>query len=694
MKIEIAKPDRMSQSGSSLLRLIQNANMPVLDLLVRESIQNSLDAARDESDFIKVEFLTGNFLLRPLCYCLDQIGTKLLKKYQNQSKVGYEYLAIRDFYTQGLTGPLNYDQVKNDEYGNLLKLVYEISKPQEKEGAGGSWGLGKTIYFRVGIGLVFYYSRIRLNNGSFQSRLAVTLVEDEKNPNALLYNKEDNIRRGIAWWGNEISKGRTQPLTDEDQIERILTLFGIAPYRKEETGTTIIIPFIDSQKLLLDNFKETTDEDTQAYKPYWMDNLQDYLEIATQRWYAPRLNNPYYPYGKYLKVAINGHTIERSQMVPAFLLIQNLYNKANEKPVYNLEEEERIVVETISLRNEMSKAPSGKLAYIVADRQLLKMNPPDNYLAPNLYYGCTMTEKTENRPVIAFVRRPGMIVAYEESGKWVDKIPNTGTDQYLIALFILNSANTLKKRTDITVEEYVRKSETADHTSWSDYTLHGITPNIVSKTQKQIATKLTSVIKPKKEETSERKNTGYGTFLAEILLPPQDYGKESSPIPKRHSQKEIIRTAARKKGISLQFKPENTEYKAHSMTISADLVGTKEFHRCILELLVETDADNIKLWDWQNRLGTEIPFSLEEVEMVVYESKKKREILDILKVNYNTPFQKGEKFELRLEEIRNGAYWGLMLSKFESSPFYIQAHFKIHLNSRDFRPTIHFTKES
>ena len=44
MKIERAQHARMSETGSSLLRLIQNHELPVLDLLVRESIQNSLDA--------------------------------------------------------------------------------------------------------------------------------------------------------------------------------------------------------------------------------------------------------------------------------------------------------------------------------------------------------------------------------------------------------------------------------------------------------------------------------------------------------------------------------------------------------------------------------------------------------------------------------------------------------------------------
>ena len=44
MHIEIAEFGKMSQSGNSLLNLIQNNDLPILDLLVREAMQNSLDA--------------------------------------------------------------------------------------------------------------------------------------------------------------------------------------------------------------------------------------------------------------------------------------------------------------------------------------------------------------------------------------------------------------------------------------------------------------------------------------------------------------------------------------------------------------------------------------------------------------------------------------------------------------------------
>lgn len=163
MKIEIAEPGRMTQSGSSLLRLIQNNNMPVLDLLVRESIQNSLDASNGVSDHVKVEFITGKFETRKFNAHLEGVEEKLNNLIKDSESI---FLAIKDSNTSGLTGKMHYDQVESNDYGNLLKLVYEISKPQESIGAGGSWGLGKTIYFRVGIGLVVYYSRVLNENNN------------------------------------------------------------------------------------------------------------------------------------------------------------------------------------------------------------------------------------------------------------------------------------------------------------------------------------------------------------------------------------------------------------------------------------------------------------------------------------------------------------------------------------------------
>ena len=217
MRIEIAEHERMSESGSSLLRLIQNQDMPLLDLLIRESIQNALDAAKEGVPYVSVDFHTGFFKSTHLNKHLEVVGEVLDKRFCRENN--YEFIEIRDANTLGLTGPTRYSDVRNNDFGNLLKLVYEICKPQQAEGAGGSWGLGKTVYFRLGIGLVIYYSRIE-QNGKYQSRLAACLVEDETMSDSIIPHNPNEVKRGIAWWGSLVDpvKKHTAPIENEEDM--------------------------------------------------------------------------------------------------------------------------------------------------------------------------------------------------------------------------------------------------------------------------------------------------------------------------------------------------------------------------------------------------------------------------------------------------------------------------------------------
>src|SRR5690606_7699366 len=141
---------------------------------------------------------------------MDGIKDALNKKFDNSNA---KALYISDSNTVGLTGPLHIDEVVDNDYGNLQKLVYEISIPQNKEGAGGSWGLGKTIYFRFGIGLVFYYSRIKKMDGEYEHRLAATMVENEEGEYTYIPSVDNKPKRGIAWWGEEAEDGSTTAIT-------------------------------------------------------------------------------------------------------------------------------------------------------------------------------------------------------------------------------------------------------------------------------------------------------------------------------------------------------------------------------------------------------------------------------------------------------------------------------------------------
>ncbi|MCF0261207.1 MAG: hypothetical protein HUJ54_15205, partial [Erysipelotrichaceae bacterium] len=139
MKIEILELGKMKTSGHSLLRALQDTATPALDLFVRESVQNSLDAVLPGVDAVKVSFKTGDFIPEKLNGHLEGITEQMNLRHSSSRA---RYLAIRDCNTTGLTGPISYrdPRVASSNHGNYLNLVYEINREQQKEGSGGSWG--------------------------------------------------------------------------------------------------------------------------------------------------------------------------------------------------------------------------------------------------------------------------------------------------------------------------------------------------------------------------------------------------------------------------------------------------------------------------------------------------------------------------------------------------------------------------
>ena len=161
--------------GSVTLKSLQNDYVPELDLLVREAIQNSSDASLEEAgDSFKVNFTTGYFCPKDFNSFMTALDTSLNELFPNDQA---QFLEIRDTKTRGLTGPIHIADIIGEDHGNFFKLIFDTGKRQTQEGAGGNWGFGKSVYYRVGIGIVVFYSRINTDEG-FESRLIITLVED------------------------------------------------------------------------------------------------------------------------------------------------------------------------------------------------------------------------------------------------------------------------------------------------------------------------------------------------------------------------------------------------------------------------------------------------------------------------------------------------------------------------------------
>jgi hypothetical protein len=603
MKIEIAKMERMSERGSSLLRLIQNSHTPVIDLLIRESIQNSLDAGSDSKTPVNFDISVKQFVKENVAKHFDGIKDGLNEKFQDSNQ---ESIIIRDSNTTGLTGPLHQDYIKDNRFGNLLKLIYEISMPQEKKEAGGSWGLGKTVYFRVGIGLVLYYSKVKLENGEYQSRMAACLVEDESRDDALIPNHDGRLKRGIAWWGESHSEKSTRPLTNENEINEILSDFNIEPYGEKETGTTIIIPFIDSKKLIT---KRENDSNL-----WWHKSLELYLNIAVQRWYSARIDNELYPYGNYLQPSVNGMAINRSNMEPVFSILRSLYLAASvgKKVTTEFVNNSDINVKDIEVHRTLKSNEAGRVAFVKVNKENLKMNVPNNKKSPHEYLALDNSMDEYNTPVLAYLRKPGMVVSFETEGKWTTGVEKTA-DEYIIAMFVPNSDNTIKSdEGNISLDEYLRQGEKADHSSWSDIMLDDKKLTIVERIQKRVAASIRDAYNKEEKESKSSRSGALSKSLASALLPPAGFGKSPGSRPKPPGGGGTsTRTRTGKIVITGNRIGENG-----NTILDFEITVPQKAETLYFEFLVDSEGSKkIKgnEWEDENEIGTPFPIEISKV---------------------------------------------------------------------------------
>ncbi|MCA1063882.1 hypothetical protein QTG56_01470 [Rossellomorea sp. AcN35-11] len=603
MKIEIAKMERMSERGSSLLRLIQNSHTPVIDLLIRESIQNSLDAGIDSKTPVNFDISVKQFKNENASKHFEGIKEGLNRKFQDSTQ---ESIVIRDSNTSGLTGPLHQDYIKDNRFGNLLKLIYEISMPQEKKEAGGSWGLGKTVYFRVGIGLVVYYSKVKLENGEYESRMAACLVEDESRDDALIPNHDGGLKRGIAWWGETHSGDSTRPLTNENEIIEILSDFNIEPYGEKETGTTIIIPFIDSKKLI------TKREDESNL--WWHKSLELYLNIAVQRWYSARIDNELYPYGNYLKPSVNGVAINKSNMEPVFSILRSLYLAASvgKKITTEFVNSNDINVSDVEIFRTLKSNAAGRVAFVKINKEKLKMTVPNNKKSPHEYLDLDTSKDEYNTPVLAYLRKPGMVVSFETEGKWTTGVEKTA-DEYILAMFVPNSDNTVKTdEGSISLDEYLRQGEKADHSSWSDIMLDDRKLTIVERIQKRVAASIREAYNKEEKESNSSRSGALSKSLASALLPPAGFGKSPGGGSRKPGGGGATpRTRTGKLVITGNRIGENG-----NTVLDFEIIVPPKAETLYFEFLVDSEGSkNIKgnEWEDENEIGTPFPIEITKV---------------------------------------------------------------------------------
>lgn len=535
----ILKTDYAVSYGSVTLKSLQNDNIPELDLLVRESIQNSSDAALSlPGQSYNVNFTTGTFKPSAFNSFLTDIEDDLNTRFPDEVS---DFLEIRDTGTSGLTGCVRKSEIKSDDHGNFFKLIYDTGKRQTQANAGGNWGFGKSVYYRVGIGIVIFYSRINTDSG-FESRLIITLVEDEgkKNPDgtdATILNKIEPLSAGKAWWG--IKEGDDLlPLYDEDFINAVLEVFGLTPFAGDKTGTSIIIPYIDSAKLLSDIIPadaDIRDDVKENFTGIWTQTIADYLRLSIQKWYAPKLHNlqlKNFTNKKWLLATVNNVPIKKSDMLPFFQLVQELYNTAIAKTYgkdYTSTLFEDISCEPVNVRNYFDGMTTGYLSIVKICTD--KLNGNQNVLSPYDYIGHYEADGGLNEPIVMCTRDPGMVIDYPITGPWVKGItPPEEQSMFLFGFYMpiiekkLKDGLSVSEYVGMEFGEYLRRCEASDHMGWND----PAKMQLVSKIQKNAVRLINEKSSGESEKKIEATASKLANKLGKKLLPRVGYGKKPS----------------------------------------------------------------------------------------------------------------------------------------------------------------------
>lgn len=593
-------------NSESLLRVDQNMSTPKIDILVRESIQNSLDA--HSSNRVRVDYNFGKYDPKKLSYSFSELKNVL-------SKYSDDCLCIKDTGTVGLRGPVRLSDVESNDSGNYISLVKGLMETSKNDmNSGGSWGIGKVIYYKVGINFVIYYSRIEADDG-YESRMSAAWIDDGSR--RFVPDLTDTTKwRGISLWGEVVEDPELGPdvipITDRtpegrSEIESVLSSLNIEPFDESETGTAIIIPGLNRNFLLGELFAPDSD------RCWWTQNLEEYTWFSIQKWFSPRLT-PTGSGNPVLIPSING--IVKIGLLPLFSKFQLLYMSTfDDSPA--LKKRDINIKYSIGGREETFR--SGVLAWIIVPRSDLVVG--SHFDNPYDVCGIQKDNKDSNKGIIAYTRSLGMFVTYEDP--YLSKsIPDVGEDAYLLAVFRLDPDTEYPTPIEgiKTIENYIRAGEKSDHFVWTDQTSYKqtslCTVNIIRKTFDNIVRILRNDVSEKENALLTGRRTTVGRKVAESLFPPgghfvsnrfQDPGKTKTGSGGSRGR-------ARTTELSdFSFEPVSEGVRIITNVMFYDRSKTD------VELSVyapSTKKTTINRESWEQEFGTHFPFRMMKVRVL------------------------------------------------------------------------------
>lgn len=212
------------------------------DAIVRETIQNSLDAGEEGAKVLVRFFLSGKIGALPYERAerfFHGLWPHLKSEANGLAAIPVEgesvpFLVIEDFQTRGLTGdPAQAEDVEGVSAKNDFFYFWRnVGRSGKAEKDRGRWGLGKTVFPSSSRVQTFWGLTIR-HEDPFSLLMGQSVLKTHR--------LDDRRRYPYGYYGLTADEDFVDPVTDRACLSDFASRFSLK--REDETGLSIVIPF-------------------------------------------------------------------------------------------------------------------------------------------------------------------------------------------------------------------------------------------------------------------------------------------------------------------------------------------------------------------------------------------------------------------------------------------------------------------
>src|SRR5690606_18134503 len=189
--------------------------LDTLAVLVRETVQNSWDARRSESESLSYTVYGWTLNQAQRQVLSEQIFSarpkaESLPMTQLDKDAPLYGLIIADRGTNGLAGPTRVDIVPEGSPRNCISFLRDVGQPSNQNLSGGTYGYGKASLYRASeMQTILVHTRCRLKNGRLESRFIASALGNRWSDN------KGKQYTGRHWWGR-IEDSIVEPILNKD----------------------------------------------------------------------------------------------------------------------------------------------------------------------------------------------------------------------------------------------------------------------------------------------------------------------------------------------------------------------------------------------------------------------------------------------------------------------------------------------